>query len=230
MTFSDAIFYLRDINTIAIIFKFILAIICGGVIGADRGRKKQAAGLRTHLLVCIGAASVMMVNQYAARYLGATDVTRMGAQVISGIGFLGAGTIIVTGHKQVRGLTTAAGLWASACMGLAIGIGFYECAIIMCILLFAVLQMLNRLESKFIKREKNLCLYIEYEGDFRLSYVLKILNEDGWGVEGIEYLNKEKEGYGSLHMDLSKFQGGKDIQSIIERIQKESGVFYVDKI
>ena len=136
--------YLREINTVSIILRLTLATICGGVLGAERGRKRRPAGLRTHILVCIGAAMVMITSQYMTDILRiSTDASRMGAQVISGIGFLGAGTIMVVGKNEVKGLTTAAGLWACACMGLAIGIGFYEGAIISCIFLTFILRVIK---------------------------------------------------------------------------------------
>ena len=91
-----------------------LSLVCGGVLGIERGRKKRPAGLRTYMLVCLGATLVMMTNAHIFAETGSGDMTRMGAQVVSGIGFLGAGTIITTGHNRVKGLTTAAGLWADA--------------------------------------------------------------------------------------------------------------------
>ena len=133
--------YLREMNFVSVMFRLILAMVCGGMIGLERGRKRRPAGFRTYMLVCLGAALTMLLSQYEfamvmgpwkgiAQELGMkTDVSRFGAQVINGIGFLGAGTILVTGRQEVKGLTTAAGLWASACMGLAIGAGFYECVV-----------------------------------------------------------------------------------------------------
>ncbi|MBQ7816109.1 MAG: MgtC/SapB family protein, partial [Oscillospiraceae bacterium] len=130
--------YLREANTIAVIFRLVIAMFFGGMIGLTRNRKGKAAGFRTYMLVCMGAALAMALGQYLYSYTSflqtvldteimRSDVTRLGAQVINGVGFLGAGTILVTRTKQVQGVTTAAGLWASACMGLAIGAGFYEC-------------------------------------------------------------------------------------------------------
>lgn len=126
-TINELTNYLREVNTASIILRLTLATICAGIIGLERGRKKRPAGLRTHILVCIGATLIMITGQYMRDILHIQDdVSRMGAQVISGIGFLGAGTIIVVGRNEVKGLTTAAGLWACACMGLAIGIGFMK--------------------------------------------------------------------------------------------------------
>lgn len=123
---------LRHLTILSILVRFLMAFLFGGIIGLERGRRQQAAGLRTHMMVCIGAASTMIVSEYMVKYAGATgDVMRLSAQVVSGIGFLGAGTIIVTKQNRIRGLTTAASLWASACMGIVIGSGFYECALIM---------------------------------------------------------------------------------------------------
>ena len=105
---------MEELNSVSIIARLCLAVLCGGIIGVERGRKGRPAGFRTHILVCLGSALAMMTNAYLIEYYGGGDPARLGAQVISGIGFLGAGTIIVTGRQQVKGLTTAAGLWASA--------------------------------------------------------------------------------------------------------------------
>ena len=124
--------YLREMNFVSVMFRLILAMVCGGMIGLERGRKRRPAGFRTYMLVCLGAALTMLLSQYesymvthawheTAMEIGLrTDVSRFGAQVINGIGFLGAGTILVTGRQEVKGLTTAAGLWAAAALGLSL--------------------------------------------------------------------------------------------------------------
>ena len=130
-----------------VLVRLLAASVCGGIIGIDRGKKHRPAGFRTHMLVCMGAALTILLSTYLCAMLTGslwnlnpgevmitTDVSRFGAQVINGIGFIGAGTIIITGRQQVKGLTTAAGLWASACMGLAIGAGFSSAALIACVL------------------------------------------------------------------------------------------------
>lgn len=122
---------LRDLNVLSVCVRLLLAMAFGGTIGFERGIRQRAAGLRTHMLLCVGAASTMLVSQYIYASYGVGDPARLSAQVISGIGFLGAGTIIVTRRNQIKGLTTAATLWATACMGLAVGVGFYECALAM---------------------------------------------------------------------------------------------------
>ena len=123
--------FVRDMSFLAVTVRLALAVICGGIIGLEREYKRRPAGFRTHILICLGAAMTTLTSQYLCLEMHFyTDVGRLGAQVIAGIGFIGAGTIIVTKRKQVKGLTTAAGLWASACLGLAIGAGFYSCAFI----------------------------------------------------------------------------------------------------
>ena len=164
-----------------------LAVLCGGVIGFERGQKGRPAGLRTHILVCLGSALAMVTNQHI--FLNMTgDPTRLGAQVISGIGFLGAGTIIVTGNRQVKGLTTAAGLWASACMGLALGIGYYQAALIACFFIWFVSSGLHNLDAKLASRSNVLEVYAEFENPEQISrFIVKARSKELQVVE-IEHL------------------------------------------
>lgn len=187
MTCHEIVEYLRDINLISMTARFLLAAIGGGIIGMSRGKRQHAAGMRTHLLVCIGSASVMITSQFVVTRLGlATDVLRMPAQVISGIGYLGAGSIIVTAKKHVTGLTTAAGLWASACMGLAAGIGYYECAVAMCLLIYIVLVVLNKLDATHVKASRVITVFLELSDEVPLSQVLRGLKSAGIQINGME--------------------------------------------
>lgn len=150
MMISDIFPILREPNIIALLVRTALAIICAGIIGYDRDTHGAPAGFRTHILVCVGAMIAMSTGQFAAMYY-TTDVQRIGAQVVSGIGFLGAGSIMVN-KRHVTGLTTAAGLWASACIGLALGIGFYEGALVGTVAVFFTERALRGI-SKRIKQE-----------------------------------------------------------------------------
>ena len=135
---------LREVTYLAVILRIFTAVLFGGAIGLERGMKNRPAGLRTYMLVCVGACLIMLTNQYLFQVTGAGDPMRLGAQVVSGIGFLGAGTIVVTKHNQIKGLTTAAGLWASAGVGLALGVGFYEAALAAGFAVFFILTLLQR--------------------------------------------------------------------------------------
>ena len=150
---TDHLPWLLEPSLLTMIVRTLLALLCAGAIGYDRNIHGAAAGMRTHILVCFGAMLAMSTGQYAFMYYSTVDPTRIGAQVVSGIGFLGAGSIIVTRGNRVQGLTTAAGLWASACIGLAIGIGFYEGAIVGTIAVYVTERMLRGL-SKSIRPEK----------------------------------------------------------------------------
>ncbi|WMJ87313.1 MgtC/SapB family protein [Anaerocolumna sp. MB42-C2] len=180
---------LMDVNTLSIIVRLSLAAICGGLIGYDRGRKRRPAGFRTHILVCIGSALVMITNQYIIEVLKYdTDPTRLGAQVISGIGFLGAGTILITGKQQVKGLTTAAGLWASACMGLAIGIGFYEGALIGCIFILGSMTLLHRFDAFVMSKTKLLELYVELVSVKSISKFFDFVRNNNMEITNVEII------------------------------------------
>ena len=140
---------IREVTFLSIILRILCAALFGGLLGLEREIKNRAAGLRTYMLVCVGACLIMLTNQYIFQVFQASDPVRMGAQVVSGIGFLGAGTIIVTRHRQIKGLTTAAGLWAAAGVGLAIGVGFYEAAVAGAVIIFLVITALQRLDVYF---------------------------------------------------------------------------------
>ena len=151
--------YIRDFNLITIILRLVLAIIAGGVIGNERGRHGSAAGLRTHILVCIGSAMTALTGYYASYVLGfGGDILRLAAQVVSGIGFLGAGMIIVKNSNVVTGLTTAAGMWTTAAIGIALGYGFYSGALIATVFCVFTTAFLTRLERK---RKKAIHIYME---------------------------------------------------------------------
>lgn len=223
--------YLREINMTTVIVRFLVAAVCSGAIGLSRGKKHHAAGFRTHLLVCVGAASVMMINQFTHDFLGyGGDIGRMGAQVISGIGFLGAGTILVTAKKHIRGLTSAAGLWASACMGLAIGIGFYEAAIVMCGLLFVILSWLDKLDEKYIKTTSDLTIYIEYDSTVPLSRIIRCIRKLGWRINDIEQLNTDISNITSLILILEIQNRNEINKEALEYVNNIDGVMFVEEI
>ena len=152
---------MREITYLSIAIRIVAAVILGGFIGLERGLKNRPAGLRTYMIVCVGACLIMLTNQYIFEGYKVGDPVRMAAQVVSGIGFLGAGTIIVTKHSQIKGLTTAAGLWSAAAVGLATGIGFYEAAVAGALVISFTLTVLNRLDMRMHRKARYFDLYIE---------------------------------------------------------------------
>lgn len=155
-----------------IIPRILTAAILSGLIGFEREHMRRPAGARTHVLVGVAAALVMVIAEYMnLKYGNISDPTRLGAQVISGIGFLGAGTIIKSGYN-VKGLTTAASLWATSCIGLAAGAGFYSGAIIATLVIFATLQLLGMLIKKHSQNKiLSIHFYDATEG------IIKVRNE-----------------------------------------------------
>lgn len=182
---------MRVLTVPAILARLVLAVLAGGTIGLDRGLKQRAAGLRTYTLVCVGACMVMMTNQYVYQSYGSGDPVRMGAQVISGIGFLGAGTIIVTPRQRIRGLTTAAGLWAAACIGLAIGIGLYEVAVVGSVAVLMALTLFRRWDLVIQKKSPNIEIYIELEPSCQMGDFFRSARQLDLELSG---LRKEQEG------------------------------------
>lgn len=181
--------YFRQLNIEAIALRLILAMVFGGLIGLEGGRKGRAAGFRTYMLVCMGASLTIVLGLYESEMLHThwlsvqqitgtrVDVARFGAQVINGIGFLGAGTIIVTKKQQVKGATTAAGLWASACAGLAIGAGFYECVLLVYPLMVFVVRILPFWEERIVDSMRNIIIYVEYDAPENFSGILKDIQD-----------------------------------------------------
>ena len=222
---------LRYVSIESIILRFVVAAVLSGIIGLSRGRKQHAAGLRTHLLVCTGSACVMMINQYMVQYMNwGGDMGRMGAQVISGIGFLGAGTILVTGKKHIRGLTSAAGIWASACLGLAAGVGFYEAAVIMCIVMFIIISILDHVDEAYVKKSREVTVYIEYDSTKPLSCIIKGIRDRGWHVRGIDQTNLGVEGINSIMLVLEVQHKDIEKDKAFESLNGIEGVHFIERI
>ncbi len=157
------------------VLRSLMAIAVGCLIGSERARHSRAAGMRTHILVCLGACITSLTSIFAAEYLGSTgDITRLSAQVISGIGFLGVGMIIVKNNNIVTGLTTAAGVWTTAIIGITIGYGFYLVSAIVTALLLVALIVV----AQFEKKRKNVeTMYVELDDLRKVNDTLKRLEE-----------------------------------------------------
>lgn len=214
-----------------VILKVALAVICGGVLGVERGRKKRPAGFRTYILVCLGATLVMMTNEHICQITGSGDMARLGAQVINGIGFLGAGTIITTGHNRVKGLTTAAGLWTSACIGLAIGSGYYEGAILGTIVIMLTMVVFHRFDRRFARSTKMLVLYVEFTKMSIVRTLVAFARENEIKVDDIEvepYNNTMGAKIGAI-VTLG-LPVKENHEEVIEKISAIEGVIFAEEI
>lgn len=211
---------LRQFNLPSVLLRLTLAVVCGGVIGINREHKRRPAGFRTYMLVCLGSALTGVLSQYlwvmvntrwaeASALLGKkVDVSRIGAKAIGGVGFLGAGTIMITDQSEVKGLTTAAGLWASACLGVAIGAGFYEGAIAGFAAIFLSIKVLPRIEEFLLSRSRNMNLYVELVSPERLRDFIALLKAMNIRIFDVELERKRSGGGASviLYLHLPKSQ------------------------
>ena len=221
----------REITYEAIVLRILAAIIVGGLIGLERGMKNRPAGLRTYMLVCVGACLIMLTNQYIYQFTGAGDPMRLGAQVVSGIGFLGAGTIIVTKHNQIKGLTTAAGLWASAGVGLALGIGFYEGALTASVGIYAILAILQRWERRVRKKIRLLEVYVELSNTIPLIEFTHNLRTMNLQIEDIQFEpDVAVENETRAMVVTLKSPKREDHLKLLEEIKLVQGVIYAETL
>lgn len=217
---SDILLMGNDLNVFTVLIRVLLAVLFGGIIGNERSRHGSQAGLRTHILVCLGAAMTSLAGLYSVEVLGYNgDPFRIAAQVVSGIGFLGAGMIIVKSGNVITGLTTAAGMWTTATVGIALGMGFYAAALIVMLACVFTAAVLTRIERK---RKMSAHLYIEIcdisrSGDIAES-IKAILNNDCTveitppksaqsGVLGIYVVTPYAKNIDDLRKDIENIEG-----------------------
>lgn len=181
--------FLRELTPLTLMIRLLLAMLSGGLIGLEREYKRRPAGFRTHILICLGACMTTMTSQYLSVTMGySVDMSRLGAQAVAGIGFIGAGTIIVTRQQRVKGLTTAAGLWTCAIVGLVIGGGFVESAVIcVCLILLAELLFV-KLEYSLLRHSREHILYIEYTDPDCLEKILSCCRREDVHVNSMEVM------------------------------------------
>ena len=153
----------------------------------EREFKRRSAGFRTHILICLGAAMTTLTSEFWLVYMRYyLDAARLGAGVVAGMGFIGAGTIIVTRRQRVKGLTTAAGLWTVAVVGLAIGAGFYEGGLLTTVLILLAEMLFSKLEYHIMATAPEINLFIEYEDRSALDRVLKLYRDRQIKVSNME--------------------------------------------
>ena len=226
--FSD----LRDLSFGSVAFRMILAVICGGVVGIERAYKRRPAGFRTHILICLGAMITVLTSQYLTLTMHYNaDMTRMGAQVVAGIGFIGAGTIIVTRRQRVKGLTTAAGLWACAIIGLCIGAGFYEGAIIATIIILLLEIVFSKMEYWFLNRVPEINVYLEYRDKSCLDNLLLHLQKSQIRVLDMEITRSTgNEKHNACALFALRLPKKAKVDMILNDLNQVDGVLLLEEI
>ena len=223
---------LRGVTYLSVALRIVMAVIIGGLLGLERGMKNRPAGLRTYMLVCTGACLIMLTNQYIYQISGTGDPTRMAAQVISGIGFLGAGTIIVTRRNQIKGLTTAAGLWSAAGVGLALGIGFYEAALMGGVAIFTVMTLLQKMDNRMHRKSKTVEVYMEVSADLTLGELLRTIRENEYEVQDVQRESSLETESNSNRAYIAVLKSKKRCHhiEIVESVRQIPGIVYVEEL
>lgn len=223
---------LRDISLASINARMLLAVVCGGLIGLEREYKRRPAGFRTHILICLGASMTTLTGIYLMRYMNyTTDIERIGAQVIAGIGFIGAGAIIVTKRNRVKGLTTAAGLWAAAIVGLAVGAGFYEGVLLTTFLILVAELLFSKLEYRILDHVPEINLYIEYEHRSCLDSLLKYLADSQVKVTNLELTRfPEERGHGFCAVCSLQLKHRMRAEELVNHVSSTAGVLAVQEL
>lgn len=224
---------LSDITIWSVIVRLLLPFIFAGTIGLERAAKKHAAGLRTYILVCLGASAVTMANQFIMISGADTDAARLGLGVVQGVGFLGAGTILVTSRNQIKGLTTAAGLWAVACLGICIGCGFYSAAFIMYFVILLVLLFLPHIEKSFTDKKGIIEMHVEFDSRSSLKTFVNCVREEQFSVISVEHNPAYSNSGLSVYTIVVAKRNGckyKTHQSFVKMVSELEYVEYVEEI
>ena len=223
---------LRAVTMLSVTVRMLLAVACGGIIGIEREYKRRPAGFRTHILICLGAAMTTLTSQYL--YLNMhyyTDMARLGAQVVAGIGFIGAGTIIVTRRQRVKGLTTAAGLWAAAIIGLALGGGFYEGGIFATILILLAELLFSKLEYRMLENAPEINLYMEYTDKRCLENVLKLYRELNLKILNMEITRSTgSEKHNACAIFSLRLNKRCKVEQLVAKVSGTEGVVSVEEL
>ena len=219
----------REVTYLAVALRIVLAVLCGGALGLERGLKHRPAGMRTYMLVCVGACLIMLTNQYLFQVTQTGDPMRLGAQVVSGIGFLGAGTIVVTRYNRIKGLTTAAGLWSAAGVGLALGVGFYEAALVAGLAIFVVMTLLQRWDDNLHSKTRAVEIYVELADGTTVGSFIKTLRDMGLSVSNIQMESATESDARGLIATL-KAQKRCNHSELMEKIRQINGVRYLEEL
>lgn len=214
-------------NTTALL-RLTLALVASGLLGMERTRKLRPAGMRTYMLVCIGSCSVMLAGLYLYQMYGpGFDPARMAAQVISGIGFIGAGTIMVTPRQKVKGLTTAAGLWAVACLGLNIGLGNYFISLGVFSAMMITMLLADKLELVFYRHLKRIHVTIFMNSLSTLPVIRENLKPQDITLSNLEFADAV-EGQGVALTCFLRLKHHACHQEVADALENVPGVLHVE--
>lgn len=218
-------------SLLSMFLRLLSALLAGTIIGIDRSMKRRGAGIKTHVIVCLGASVVMMTSQYMMQvYPDAADLGRMGAQVISGVGFLGVGTIIVTGRNQVKGLTTAAGLWTCACVGLAAGIGYIEGVLLCLVFVMFTFRVLNSFDYMLQKNSKVFDVYLEFFNNKSVIRFKEQLHATGFKLSVFDLTKSKIKGEGPSAIATIEVEDKRKRAMLVEILRNMEGVKFAEEL
>ena len=222
---------IEEFNAISIVIRLVLATICGGIIGLERETKRHSAGFRTFTLVCIGSALATIVNIYLWEKTASADTSRIAAGVVNGVGFLGVGTIIVTRKNLVKGLTTAAGLWTTATLGIAIGSGMIFVSVVSFILVMLTMSVLSHFSRYIGQHNKRISLYLEIKEEYGMKPLLAYVRANGYSILTMEKqhdsVTNESDISVMLEIDMKKRILH---EKIIHEISEIEGIIYLEEL
>lgn len=218
----------RDLTFLSLVLRLLFAVICGTAIGLERSAKNRPAGFRTHILVCLGGSVASITGHYL--YLGMhlpADITRLSGQVITGLGFIGAGTIIVTKKMTIKGLTTAAGLWVTGIIGLALGSGFFEGGILGTILVLIIETVFAEFGNK-IRKSPEFTLEVLYNDKESLDHVMRFCKDQRTSIKSLQ-IRSEGEG-NAKYAAILELQSDKGKSMLIDSIRMMGGIVSVTEL
>lgn len=222
---------LKDMNTVSVITRILLAMFLGGLIGLEREKSKRPAGFRTHILVCVGSCMTALIGLFVWSETGSTaDPLRVSAQVISGIGFLGVGTILVKEHDHITGLTTAAGLWTTAAIGIACGYGFYICALLGTLVVAVTAAILFKFEARGRKKNRKRSFYVEVQGTEVLNEYIDCLMQE-WKAVNVKVVAPRTAIGGNVGLEVVlPLAGNEDVKEVLKKLRSRESVRFAMEI
>ena len=230
---TNAVFDLPEIltslNTVSVFARLALAVAFGGILGLERGRKHRPAGFRTYMIVCLSSSLIMITDLYLVEFYGTGDPARLGAQVISGIGFLGAGSIMIS-NMRIKGITTAAGLWGAAGLGLAIGAGFYIGAFITGVFLLVIMTIMSRIDVRMNATSRSMIIFVEFKSTEAFTSFVKEARKMNCTLSDIEMKKSLLDGdYIGVNIAIS-LPKRRNHAEVIQQFGALKGVKYIEEL